>query len=77
MDSTIREDDSSSTREGRNSFKESEMNLLKLLGCKPKEPDAKCENCRRYGLNDGAHVTCINSKDKACIYVPISLQEKT
>ena len=53
------------------------MNLLKLLGCKPKEPDAKCENCRRYGLKDGAHVTCINSKDKACIYVPISLQVKT
>ena len=53
------------------------MNLLKLLGCLPKEPDAKCENCRRYGLNDGAHVFCKNSKDKACIYLPISIQVKT
>jgi hypothetical protein len=53
------------------------MNLLKLLGCLPKEPDAKCENCRRYGLLSHAHVVCQNSKDKACIYVPISLQVKT
>jgi len=53
------------------------MNLIKLLGCLPKDPDAKCENCRRYGLMANNYVTCKNSKDKACIYVPKSLQVKT
>jgi hypothetical protein len=53
------------------------MNLLKLLGCFPKEPDAKCNNCRRNGLTEHAYVICQNSKDKSCIYVPISLQVKT
>ena len=51
--------------------------MFKLIGCLPKEPDAKCKNCKRNGLKDVIHVSCINSKDKACIYMPISLQEKT
>jgi hypothetical protein len=72
MDSTLREDASSSTRE----TKGSEMSVFKLIGCLPKEPDAKCQNCKRFGLKDVIHVSCINSKDKACIYMPISLQEK-
>jgi hypothetical protein len=46
-----------------------------LLGCKPKEPDAKCSNCKRRLLPNPVNVK--NSKDKACIYVPISLQVKT
>ena len=46
-----------------------------LLGCKPKEPDAKCNNCKRLFLPNAVNVK--NSKDKACIYVPISLQVKT
>jgi hypothetical protein len=53
------------------------MSLIKLLGCLPKEPDSKCQNCRRYGLLSDSYVTCTNSKDRACIYVPISLQAKT
>lgn len=76
MDSTIREDASTTTREDRSSFKESEMSVFKLIGCLPKEPDAKCQNCKRFGLKDVIHVSCVNSKDKACIYMPISLQEK-
>lgn len=74
MDSSIRKDDSTTTRESGSS--ENEMNLIKLLGCLPKDPDAKCENCRRYGLMANNYVTCKNSKDKACIYVPKSLQVK-
>jgi hypothetical protein len=52
------------------------MSVFKLIGCLPKEPDAKCQNCKRFGLKDVVHVSCVNSKDKACIYMPISLQEK-
>ena len=73
MDSTFREDASSSTREGW----EGKMSVFKLIGCLPKEPDAKCANCKRNGLRDVIHVSCVNSKDKACIYMPISLQVKT
>jgi hypothetical protein len=76
MDSTFREDDSSSTRESRSSSQENQMSLIKLLGCLPKEPDSKCQNCRRYGLLSDSYVTCTNSKDRACIYIPISLQAK-
>jgi hypothetical protein len=46
-----------------------------MLGCKPKEPDAKCLNCKRFSLPNPVNVK--NSKDKACIYVPKSLQVKT
>ena len=49
---------------------------FKIIGCLPKEPDSKCHNCKRFGLNDVVYVSCVNSKDKACIYMPISLQEK-
>ena len=52
------------------------MSVFKLIGCLPKEPDAKCANCKRNGLRDVIHVSCVNSKDKACIYMPISLQVK-
>ena len=48
----------------------------KYLLCIPEEPDAKCKNCKR--MSDG-HINSVNvknSKDKACIYIPISLQEK-
>ena len=76
MDSTLRENASSTTREDRSATKESEMSVFKLIGCLPKEPDAKCQNCKRFGLKDVIHVSCVNSKDKACIYMPISLQEK-
>ncbi len=53
------------------------MNLLMLLGCKPSYPDAKCANCKRPLSEHKTTVHVINSKDKACIYVPISLQVKT
>jgi hypothetical protein len=52
------------------------MSVFKLIGCLPKEPDSKCQNCKRFGLKDVIHVSCVNSKDKACIYMPISLQEQ-
>jgi hypothetical protein len=45
-----------------------------ILGCQPKQPDAKCLNCKR---NKPFGVIVNNSKDKACIYIPISLQVKT
>jgi hypothetical protein len=70
MDTAIRKDDSTTFSEGK-------VSMFKLIGCLPKEPDAKCKNCKRNGLKDVIHVSCINSKDKACIYMPISLQEKT
>jgi hypothetical protein len=53
------------------------MSFMKILGCIPKEPDAKCLNCKRNGLSKVIHVSCKNSTDKACIYMPISLQVKT
>ena len=46
---------------------------MKILNCLPREPDAKCNNCKRRGPNG---VVVKNSKDKACIYIPISLQVK-
>jgi hypothetical protein len=48
--------------------------------CKPQEPDDKCQNCRRWADHPqqtwGARksfVVTVNSKDKACIQMPISL----
>jgi hypothetical protein len=50
---------------------------MNILGCLPKEPDTKCLNCRRLKLHSTAYVVTKNSKDKACVYIPISLQVKT
>jgi hypothetical protein len=49
------------------------VEFLNYLGCQPKEPDAKCMNCKRHKASG---VVVKNSKDKACIYIPISLQKK-
>jgi len=76
MDSTFRTHDTTSSRKERSSSKEGEMNVLNQIGCKPKEPDAKCLNCKRRVFST-LQVRTKNSKDKACIYIPISLQEKT
>jgi hypothetical protein len=46
------------------------------LLCKPKVPDAKCNNCKRLSDSHINSVNVRNSKDKACIYIPISLQEE-
>jgi hypothetical protein len=47
---------------------------MNYLGCQPKKPDSKCMNCKRH---KSFGVVVNNSKSKACIYMPISLQEKT
>jgi hypothetical protein len=51
------------------------MNLLNIIGCLPKEPDSKCDNCKRREFTS-MQVKVKNSKDKACIYMPISWQVK-
>lgn len=49
----------------------------KIVSCLPKSADAKCENCKRYQVPNAQHfVNVKNSKDRACIYIPISLQGK-
>lgn len=48
---------------------------MNYIACLPKEPDAKCENCKRF-KQASSYVNVKNSKDKACIYMPISLQVK-
>jgi hypothetical protein len=49
----------------------------KIVACLPNRPDAKCENCKRYQVANAQYfVNVKNSKDRACIYVPISLQVK-
>ena len=50
---------------------------MNYLACLPKKPDSKCDNCKRYQLTEAKYfVNVKNSKDKACIYMPISLQVK-
>jgi hypothetical protein len=49
--------------------------------CKPVNPNAKCENCRRWldhpeQTRGNGVVNVQDSKSKACFHVPISLQEK-
>lgn len=52
--------------------------------CQPEEVDDKCKNCRRWWAHPGqthspflqSYVSTKNSKDPACHYIPISLQEK-
>ena len=46
---------------------------MNYLGCQPQKPDAKCMNCKRH---KDSGVVVVNSKSKACVYMPISLQEK-
>ena len=48
---------------------------MNYIACLPKEPDAKCNNCKRFTQANN-YVNVKNSKDKACIYMPISLQVK-
>jgi hypothetical protein len=50
--------------------------------CQPIEPDDKCRNCKRWSDHPeqtwGArriYVVTKNSKDKACICVPVSFME--
>lgn len=51
---------------------------MNYIACLPKEPDAKCHNCKRFNwTKQKVYVNVKNSKDKACIYMPISLQVKT
>lgn len=45
------------------------------LKCAPSHPDAKCKNCKRPISQNKTTVYVKNSKDKACIYIPISYQE--
>jgi len=46
------------------------------LRCSPSKPDEKCFNCKKKLAQSQMYVNTKNSTDKACIYVPISLQEK-
>jgi hypothetical protein len=46
---------------------------MNYLGCQPQKPDAKCMNCKRH---KDSGVVVVNSKSKACVYMPISLQER-
>lgn len=45
------------------------------ITCVPSKPDAKCNNCKRRLTKTKTQVHVVNSKDKACIYIPISFQE--
>lgn len=47
------------------------------LHCLPSHPDAKCNNCKRPHSLNKTSVNLKNSKDKACIYIPISFQGTT
>lgn len=51
--------------------------------CKPQTPDVNCRNCRRWWEwpeqtfgELQTFVLTVNSRDEACIYVPISFLEK-
>jgi hypothetical protein len=46
------------------------------LRCQPAKPDSKCMNCKRRVVHTQMYVNAKNSTDKACIYIPISLQDK-
>ena len=57
------------------------VGLPNLLKCRPVEISGRCTNCKRWvdhprqsGI--GIAVNVKNSKSKACLYMPISLQEK-
>lgn len=54
--------------------------LTNLLLCRPNQISAKCCNCKRWvdqaKQHKGLAVNVANSKSRACVYVPISLQEK-
>lgn len=52
--------------------------------CRPQEPDHNCRNCKRWADHPEqtwgprtASVATTGSRDEACMYVPISLLEKT
>ena len=47
--------------------------VFNYLKCAPTQPCAKCMNCKRRA--PVAPVNVKNSKSKACIYMPISLQK--
>jgi hypothetical protein len=48
-----------------------------IVACLPKQPNNKCHNCKRFQWQEAKYyVNVKNSKDKACIYIPISLQVK-
>jgi hypothetical protein len=52
--------------------------LAEVLRCRPKEASGRCMNCKRWfgHTKKGMAVDVRNSKSKACVYIPISLQEK-
>jgi hypothetical protein len=57
------------------------LGLPNLLRCRPNQISAKCCNCKRWvdhakQTGIGVTVNVKNSKSKACLYIPISLQEK-
>lgn len=53
--------------------------------CIPVEPDSHCKNCKRWWDHveqtlcptGQSSVRTTGSRDEACAYIPISLQEKT
>lgn len=54
--------------------------LFNYILCKPEQVSAKCCNCKRLAFHPlqtkvGFSVNVKNSKSKACVYMPISLQE--
>ena len=48
--------------------------IFNYIECAPVEPCAKCMNCKRRAPT--ARLVVQNSKSKACIYMPISLQKQ-
>ena len=56
------------------------LGLPNLLLCRPNQISAKCCNCKRWvdqpKQSKGVVVNVKNSKSRACVYVPLSLQEK-
>jgi len=55
--------------------------LFGYILCKPEQVCAKCCNCKRLAFHPlqtkgGVTVNVQSSKSKACVYMPISLQEK-
>ena len=51
--------------------------------CSPEAPDNYCKNCKRWAAHPEQtwgertpNVATTNSRDEACIYIPISLMEK-
>ena len=56
------------------------LGLPNLLLCRPNQISGRCTNCKRWvdqpKQGKGMVVNVKNSKSRACVYVPISLQEK-